>query len=105
MGAEEEEAVIRANDGTYFVVIESSVEPQKTYTTTETFTSVKDLFKWVIDELDYYVSNDTVKEIDEITRTGGIAVLDLSIGSITVARASNRDAALNLPLKKEDDKK
>lgn len=98
----EEETVIRANDGQYFVVLESTAKA-KTYTTAETFPTMKQLVKWLIDELDYYPSNDTVKEADEIASTGGVAIVELPVGSLSICKSSNREAALlKMPLKKED---
>jgi 6-pyruvoyl-tetrahydropterin synthase len=96
----DEEVVTRANDGQYFVFLESTAEA-KTYATAETFSTMKQLVKWVIDELDYYLGNDTVKESDEIVRTGGVAIVELPVGSLTIHKSSNRDAKLDLPLKKE----
>ncbi|MFD8340504.1 hypothetical protein ACFV42_49205, partial [Streptomyces solisilvae] len=90
--ATDEEQIIRANDGQYFIFLEQVQEGKKNYATCETFPSFRQAILWAIGEMDYFLSNDTVKEANEITSTGGVAIIDLPVGSLTIHRSDNRGA-------------
>lgn len=47
--------------------------------------SLKDVAKWVIDEHDYYLSHETMHELDEITKSGGLATVEFDSKLLTVA--------------------
>lgn len=75
-----EEAVSR-EEGIIFVV-----EPPSAAVTVEKIYSLANMAKWFIDEFEYYISNDTMTEIREITSSGGIASAELEIhgGGVTL---------------------
>jgi hypothetical protein len=54
-------------------------ETPKGETFREDMASLPDVAKWVIDSWNYYVSNDTMREVEAIVNSGGVAEVEFPV--------------------------
>lgn len=87
-----EYAVVRVASDTLFAVMDSRVA-----TVMERFEEVKALFKWLIDEYDFYVGNADAKEIRDLIESGVIVEVDLALAdggaTLTIFKPKQPDEA------------
>lgn len=97
---------VRVNREKGYFVVSEPVWSERSYAASSNVgDSVKGVAMHVIDEFDYYLDNDAMIDIREITDSGGVATLDIETEkgtvSLTVFRSMAEGERLELPLKKE----
>ncbi|WP_030240751.1 MULTISPECIES: hypothetical protein [unclassified Streptomyces] len=71
-----------------------SAEGPGSGTSVDRLPALRDVALWVIDGYDYYLSNDTMRALAEITDSGGVASIELETdkGSVTMTVAYSAPA-------------